>query len=424
MKTKLFIVGAALSITAIVSAQRKELRNLKSSVEDEEYAQAKTDISTLEGMMGEMDEDDKEEFYYYKAKAYLGKEDDFSGLDTALEALDMASKTNDGDDYGDEVAELKQQAMNKTINSAVEDQNAERYDAAASKLNKLYNLSPKDTIYLYYAASNAVNGQDFDTALEYYNQLKDLGYEGVETKYTALNKESGEVENFGSEAQRDLMVKAGSHEDPKMETTPAKSPEITEKIALIYMQKGEDQKALDAMADAREQNPDNVDLMKNEAELYRKLDMTAEYEAAMDKIIAKDPNNPDLLVNLGISANNAGNPEKAMEYYKKALEIDPSNAIANLNTAVALLAKDKELVDQMNSLGTSAADNKKYEAFKKERMDVYKDAIPYLEKAAESDPDNLEVTRTLFNIHSQLGNTEKAATFKEKLDSLEGASGK
>ncbi|MGB3775256.1 MAG: tetratricopeptide repeat protein [Leeuwenhoekiella sp.] len=423
MKTKLFIMGAALSITAVVTAQRKELRNLKKSVEGEEYAQAKSDIKVLEGMMGAMEEDDKEEFYYYKAKAYLGKEDDFSGLDTALESLKMASETNDGDDYGDEVAELKQQAMNKTINSAVEDQNAERYDAAASKLNKLYTLSPKDTIYLYYAASNAVNGQDYDTALEYYNQLKDLGYEGVETKYTALNKESGEVENFGSEAQRDLMVKAGSHEDPKMEKTPAKSPEIAEKVALIYMQKGEDQKALDAMAEAREKNPENVDLMKNEAELYRKLDMNEEYEAAMDKIIAKDPNNPDLLVNLGISANNAGNTEKAMEYYKKALEIDPDNAVANLNTAVALLAKDKELVESMNGLGTSAADNKKYEALKKERMDVYKSSIPYLEKAADSEPDNLEVMRTLFNIHSQLGNTEKAASYKEKLDNLEAASG-
>ncbi|HEA29251.1 MAG TPA: tetratricopeptide repeat protein [Leeuwenhoekiella sp.] len=423
MKTKLFIMGAALSITAVVSAQRKELRNLRSAVDDEEYAQAKNEIKTLEGMMGEMDEDDKEEFYYYKAKAFMGKEDDFSGLDTVLESLDMASKTNEGDDYGDEVAELKQQAMNKTINSAVEDQNAERYDAAASKLNKLYTLSPKDTIYLYYAASNAVNGEDFDTALKYYEQLKDMNYEGVETKYTAVNKETGETENFGAEAQRDLMVKAGSHSDPKMEKTPPKSPEITEKIALIYMQKGEDQKALDAMADAREQNPDNVDLMKNEAELYRKLDMNEEYEAAMDKIIAKDPNNPDLLVNLGISANNAGESEKAIEYYKKALAIDPGNAVANLNTAVAILAKDKELVSQMNSLGTSAADNKKYESLKKQRMDVYKDAIPYLEKAADSEPDNVEVIRTLFNIHSQLGNTDKAADYKAKLDNLDGASG-
>ncbi len=421
MKTKLFLVGAALSITAVVSAQRKELRNLRNAVDDQEYAQAKIDVQTLEGMLAQMDEDDKEEFYYYKAKTFLGKEDDFSGLDTALEAIDMASKTNDGDDYGDEVAELKQQAMNKTIKSAVEDQNAERYDAAATKLNKLYTMSPKDTIYLYYAASNAVNGEDYDTALKYYEQLKDLGYRGVETQYSAMNMESGKSENFGSEQQRDLMVKAGSHSDPKIEKTPPKSPDIAEKIALIYMQKGEDQKALDAMSDARAQNPDNVDLMKNEAELYRKLDMYEEYEAAMDKIIAKDPNNADLLVNIGISANNAGNSEKAMEYYKKALDIDPDNSVANLNTAVALLAKDKDLVEQMNNLGTSAADNKKYEAFKSERMDIYKGAIPYLEKAADSDPNNVEVIRTLFNIHSQVGNTEKAADYKAKLESLDTA---
>lgn len=195
--------------------------------------------------------------------------------------------------------------------------------------------------------------------------MKDLNYRGVETQYTAVNKESGETENFGSEQQRDLMVKAGSHSDPKVEKTPPKSPDIAEKIALIYMQKGEDQKALDAMSDARAENPDDVELMKNEAELYRKLDMNEEYEAAMDKIIAKDPNNADLLVNLGISANNAGDSAKAIEYYKKALAIDPANSVANLNTAVAILARDKELVEQMNSLGTSAADNKNMRRLKR-----------------------------------------------------------
>lgn len=57
-------------------------------------------------------------------------------------------------------------------------------------------------------------------------------------------------------------------------------------------------------------------------------------------------------------------------------------------------------------------------------MDIYKGAIPYLEKAADSDPNNVEVIRTLFNIHSQLGNTDKVADYKAKLDSLDSASGK
>ncbi len=422
MKTKILIT-AALSASAFVFAQKKELRNVDKSLRKENYAEAKTEIDGLEGMMAQMDDEQKEEYYYLKAKTYLGGEKDMSGVDTALDALAMASKTNEGKEYGDEVAELKQVAINKAINSAVEDQNAEKYDAAAAKLTKLYNLSPKDTVYLYYAASNAVNGKDYDTALKDYLKLKDLGYRGVETKYTAVNKESGKTENYATEAQRDLFVKAGTHKDPKTEKTPPKSPEIAEKIALIYMQNGEDQKALDAMADAREKNPDDVELMKNEAELYRKLGMNDKFDATMNKIVEKDPNNPDLLVSLGISAGNAGATDKAKEYYAKALKIDPDNAIANLNTAVLVLDSDKKLVDQMNSLGTSAADNKKYDELKKQRQAIYKDAIPYLEKAATSDPKNVEVMRTLFNINTQLGNQAKADEYKAKLDALQNGGG-
>lgn len=44
------------------------------------------------------------------------------------------------------------------INSAVEDNNNKNYEEAAGKLYMGYQLSPQDTVYLYYAASSAVNG--------------------------------------------------------------------------------------------------------------------------------------------------------------------------------------------------------------------------------------------------------------------------
>ena len=74
----------------------------------------------------------------------------------------------------------------------------------------------------------------------------------------------------------------------------------------------------------------------------------------------------------------------------------------------------------MNSLGTSAADNRRYDELKEERKQVYMDAIPYLESASDLRPDNKELVRTLMNIYSQVGEDGKFKAAKAKLESMEG----
>lgn len=421
MKTK-FLTILALAFVVSAFGQKRELRSVEKAIKSGSFAEAKAQLQSVEGMMGAMDEDEKEKFYFLKGQANLGVEGntDVASLESAIVAFDKSMTFNDGDDYGNEASQLKQQAINGIIGSAIEDQNAERYDAAASKLHKLYKSSPKDTIYLYYAASNAVNGQNYDTALAYYNTLKELGYRGVETQYVATNKETGEQENFSSEQQRDLMVKAGSHIKPEINKTPPKSAEIAKNIALIYMSQDKNEEALQAMKDARAENPNDDDLLRSQADIYLKLDMIEEYEAALQDVIAKDPNNPQLYFNLGVGAAKVGNSEKAMNYYKKALEIDPDFSGANLNIAALILEKDQEYIDEMNGLGNSNADNKRYDELKNMRMDLYRESIPYLEKAVDGNPENVEAIRTLYNIHVQLGNQTKADGYKSKLDALTG----
>ncbi|MEH6658324.1 tetratricopeptide repeat protein [Leeuwenhoekiella marinoflava] len=421
MKTKSLLL-AALSFSAVTFAQKREIKSAEKTVESGSYAEAQTEINGLESMMGQMDEKEKEYYYFVKGRAYLGAEENKNADDLlkAMEAFSKVSEFNDGGKYGEEALTYKQTAMNAVISSAVDDQNAQKYDAAATKLYTLYTLTPKDTSYLYFAASNAVNGQNFDTALDYYGQLKDLGYTGIETKYTAKNKESGEVESFPSEQQRDLFVKSGTHEDPKTEVTESRSGEIAKNIALIYIQEGKNEEALDAIKDALAENPDDDALLRSAADVYLKMGMTDEYEATLNKVIAKDPNNPGLYFNLGVGAADSGNTEKALGYYKKALEIDPNYSGANLNIAALMLGQDKEIIEQMNSLGNTKADNKKYEELKDKRLQLYKDAVPYLEKATSGETPNIEAVRTLYNIHVQLGNDEEAKEYKTKLDAMQG----
>ena len=57
-----------------------------------------------------------------------------------------------------------------------------------------------------------------------------------------------------------------------------------------------------------------------------------DYRGAMpilDKIIAKDPRNPDALNLMGFCERKLGNTDEALEYYEKALAIKPSHVGAN-----------------------------------------------------------------------------------------------
>ena len=62
-----------------------------------------------------------------------------------------------------------------------------------------------------------------------------------------------------------------------------------------------------------------------------KADAT-DYRGAMtilDKIIAKDPRNPDALNLMGFCERKLGNTDEALEYYEKALAIKPNHVGAN-----------------------------------------------------------------------------------------------
>ena len=79
------------------------------------------------------------------------------------------------------------------VNSAIEDNAEKRFIDATSKLYLAYIIFPEQNKdYLYYAASSAVNGKDFDKALKYYNILKNMNYEGIVVRFMATSVETNE----------------------------------------------------------------------------------------------------------------------------------------------------------------------------------------------------------------------------------------
>ncbi|WP_397362666.1 tetratricopeptide repeat protein [Olleya sp. R77988] len=405
---KQLILAIALFVTVFSFAQKKEIKALEKAVKSNNYAEAKNLVGQLESMVGSMDDKLKNKYYLNAAKAYFA-----NGSNTSQDIAKVRELlSNFGDKAPVEVAQLKRDIESDLITKANDLYTSKDFGKAAIAFENLYNVTKKDQAYLYYAAVSAINDQDMDGALKYYLQLKDLGYTGVATEYFATNKANGQEEVLAKNT-RDNYIKIGTHENPGERITESKTAEITKNIALIYASKGENDKALAAMKEARDANPEDSNLLVSEANLHYKLGNNAKYEELINLALQKDPNNSDLLYNLAVLANDAGNKIKAKEFYTKSLSINPENVNTLTNLAALVLSEEQGLVDRMNNLGTSAADNRKYDELKSKRSNLYNEAIPYLEKVIKL-KESREVAITLANIYSAIGEDAKAKALREK----------
>lgn len=412
MRTNILTVTLSLLSLAAV-AQKDEIKDAGDAIEDGQYAQAKTDLTKAESMLSEANDKWTERFYLYKGQAYLGTGDNLTAEDaqTAADAFQKAIEMG-SDDAQQGLTTLKE----KLINSAVADQDKKDFEQSTKKLYTSYQLSKKDTVYLYYAANSALQGEDYDTALEYLNDLKELGYDGSGIEYYATNVETGEQERMPSKEQRELFIKAGQYKDPVDEKIPSKRGEIAGLIARIYIAQEDYDKAIAAMDAAKAENPDDASLLQAEANMYYNMGKKDKYQELMSQLAQKFPEDASIQYNLGVTSAELGDTEKAIQFYKRALEIDPEMDDARMNIVVAILDKERDIIDEMNNLGMSKEDNKRYEELTEERKEIYREAVPYLEAVVENDPTNVDAIRTAKNIFSQLDKQEKVEEMQALLD--------
>jgi tetratricopeptide (TPR) repeat protein len=419
MKTKLLILMAVM-FSMVAFSQKNELKDAEKALKNGDAMAAKGSLESISGMISGADERMQAQYYFVRGQVYsdLAKKGNADAFDEAVSAFQEVIKVEDKSGkqkYSDESKQLLTGLTSDLINAAVDDNNNKRFKEGADKLYTAYKLSPQDTIYLYYAASSAVNGGHYEDALEYYEKLKTLNYDGSTIAYKATNVETGEVEEMNDKVQMDLMVKSGTYKDPIQERTPSKSSEIIKNIALIYTQLGQDEKALQAYKDAKANNPNDVNLVLNEANLYYKMGDKDTFKSLMAEASSMAPDNPDLQYNIGVINMEQGNLEEARVAYKKAIEINPGYVNAQLNLSTTYVNEGNGLIDEMNSLGNSRSDIARYEELKRQKDELFREGALVLEDALKQNPDNQGILSQLKNIYGALGDNENFMRIKKLL---------
>jgi len=426
MKSKYVILASALLISVIAFAQKDQIKAAEKALKGGNPQEAITILDGAQSLIPNAVDAEKAHFYFVNGNAHLElankKVEEGKNLTLAAKSFQdllAVEKASGKDKYSAQATASILDIKFKLLNSAIADTKADKDLEGAQKLYDAYLLDKKDTINLYYAASTYVNGKDYATALKLYSELKTLNYSGKGTSYLAVNKLTSQEDLFTSAKERDLAVKLGTHEKPKTEAIPSKRGEIYKNIALILIQDGKIEEAKKAVADARKANPEDNTLLLTEANLYLETKDFETYKKLVAEALEKNPNDADLVFNLGVLSANAKNRADAEKYYKRVIEINPKYVNAYINLAALKLEDEKVIIDEMNKLGTSAKDMKRYEVLKTQREDLFKSTIPYLQKANELDPNNIDVAKTLLNVYSALEMMPESKELKAKIKVLE-----
>ena len=422
MKSKYVLLASALLISVATFAQKDQIKNAEKALKGGDVQGALAQLKDAESLIANAKDTEQAQYYFVQGNAFLDlankKVEEGKNLLAAADSykkLIDVEKASGKQKYSTQAAASITNIKGLLINSAIADTQANKHVDGAKKLYQAYELDKKDTINLYYAASTAVNSQDFDLALPMYEELKKLNFSGKGTLYLAVNKANGNEDNFANAKDRDLAIKLGTHEKPKTEAIPSKRGEIYKNLALILVQKGRTEDAKKAIADARKANPEDSSLILTEANLYLETKDFDMYKKLVGEALQKDPNNADLVFNLGVISAGAKNNADAEKYYLRAIEINPDYTNAYLNLAALKLEAEKPIIDEMNKLGTSAKDMKRYDVLKAQREAVFKGVIPYLKKANELDPKNEDVSKTLLGVYNALEMTAEAKALKAKM---------
>ncbi len=180
-----------------------------------------------------------------------------------------------------------------------------------------------------------------------------------------------------------------------------------------YRKSGDIEKAKSIINEARKADPSNKELLLELVNTNIDAGDAAGAEAALNDAISTDPNNKQLHYTIGTIYIDLKDNEKAEKALNKALEIDPNYVDAQYQLGAHLVTWAGNLNTEAKQLPFGDANYNKMLA---ESEEIYKRALVPLEKYISSYPDDKQVLTILFQIHRNLGNSEKALEYKKKAD--------
>lgn len=392
---KVMILLAIVLAANVMMAQKKDRTDAFMYNKNQQFEKAMVSIEKCvnhEQFLG-MKPNDQATAWLYRAMIYQNvlQSGDEALIAKAPDALEMVYESlmncmKNPDFLEENKAEIYQRVgavLAAYSNKGVDFYNNGNFAEAVPMFKKAYDISKslgspdaKDMLNL--AATAALRAQDYTTALEYFNELKDSGTE-----------------------------------------TPEKTAELYRHLAACYNGMGNAEMAMQMINAGLENDPGNANLILEKVNAFLKEGKGAEAVADLIKLQELDPNNAQLLFVLGTIYGDENNKdvydvEKARHYYEEALKINPNYYDAIYNIGVLYTTMANTYIEQANEItGFSKAEQEQYNKLIEQGNELLRAGLPYLQQAYEAQPTN-DVKNVLRSIYVKLNMMEEVKALDGK----------
>ena len=376
---KVMILLAIVLTANVMMAQKKDRTDAFMYNKNGQYDKAMVSIEKCinhEQFLG-MKPNDQSQAWLYRAAIYQnvlqsGDEALIAKAPNALEVIyeSLMNCMKNPEFFEDNKQEIYQRVtsvMNTYYTKGADDYNSGKFAEAAPMFKKAYDIakslgSPDANDMLNFAATSALRAQDYNTALAYFNEVKNNGADNVDVyKHLAAC-----YNGLGNAEQAMAMINAG------LEKNPSDAGLILEKVNA-YLKEGKGAEAVEDLNKLRELDPENAQLLFVLGTIYG------------------DENNKDVY-----------DVEKARKFYEDALAINPDYYDAIYNIGVLYTGMANKYIEQANEItGFSKAEQDQYNSLIEQANELLRTGLPYLQRAYEAQPSD-DVKNVLRSIYVKL----------------------
>jgi tetratricopeptide (TPR) repeat protein len=189
-------------------------------------------------------------------------------------------------------------------------------------------------------------------------------------------------------------------------------PSIYSSMSNIYLEEGNNERALEFLTLGREIFNTDQGLINSEIDLYLKLGKSDELIKKLSNAIELDSINDIFYVIRGTCYQNRGDITKAIFDYNKALEINFEQATALNNISSCYLLQAEPIIKKMNNL--SLSQTSKFNKLKLDLRSLYLKTLPFLKKYLELNPNDKQILNVLVEVYTKLDMYKEAKEVKLK----------
>jgi len=256
--------------------------------------------------------------------------------------------------------------------------------------------------------------QDFKNAYESFNKI--LSVNDIITQYSKKTPpmDTSSLKNAALCAQKADLPDEALAIYQKLYDSGVKEVGVLSSLGALYKKTGDDVKAKSIRAEARQLFPENQGILIDEINEMLAGEKQEEAIGLLEEAIANEPEKAEYHFVMGTAKDKMKDYEGAQTAYEKAIELNPEYFDAYFNLGAIFYNKAADITKQMQELSLDA--NDVYDRLNKESGDLFKQSLPFLEKAHSINKTDINTLNALKEIYAKTGDFDKSNAMKELLN--------